>query len=244
MSVQIDAVFFDLDGTLVHDGAGDAVRQTATELARRHGLDADAILTANAEAWRDCWAVQGDKWMRGELPGDALPREIWRLTLAGIGREDAALIDEAALLHVRAEHGTFTLFAETLAVLEALRADGIPLGVITNGPADFQRAKLVAVGIEGLFDVVVASGDIGVLKPSREIFHRALDGLGVAPGRAIHVGDNFAADVVGAVDAGMSAIWINRDADAAPRMDVQHRDIRSLRDVLAEHTQESGILRR
>lgn len=241
---RIDAVFFDLDGTLVHDGAGDAVRQTARELARRHELDADAILAVNADAWRDCWEVEGDKWMRGELPGDALPREIWRLTLAGIGRDDAALIDEAALLHVRAEHGTFTLFAETLSVLEVLRAEGIPLGIITNGPAEFQRAKLVAVGIDGLFDVVVASGDIGVLKPACEIFERALDGLGVAPERAIHVGDNFAADIVGAADAGMSAIWINRDAAIAPRTDIAHRDIRSLRDVLADRTQETGIARR
>lgn len=243
MNNLIDAVFFDLDGTLVHDGAGDAVRQTAQELARRHGLDADAILAANAEVWSGCWAEQGERWMRGELPSDALPREIWRLTLADLGRNDAALLEEAAQLHVRAEQGTFTLFAETLAVLEELRSDGIPLGVITNGPAEFQRAKLVTVGIDGLFDVVVASGDIGVLKPANEIFDRALAGLGVGARRAIHVGDNFAADVVGAADAGMTAVWINRDAAVAPRSDVAHRDIRSLRDVLVERTQKTGILR-
>lgn len=240
----IDAVFFDLDGTLVHDGAGDAVQHTARELARRHGLDAEAILAANTDAWRDCWALQGEKWMRGELPGDALPREIWRLTLSRFGRDDAALVDEAVVLHVRAEHGTFSLFAETLVVLGSLRADGIPLGLITNGPAEFQRAKLVTVGIDGLFDVVVASGDIGVLKPACEIFERALDGLGVAPDRAMHVGDNFAADVVGASDAGMTALWINRDAAPAPRADVPHRDIRSLHEVLVERTKGAGIPRR
>ena len=244
MTTGVDAVFFDLDGTLVHDGAGDAVQHTARELARRHGLDADAILVANTDAWRECWAVQGEKWMRGELPGDALPREIWRSTLSRYGHDDAALVDEAVVLHVRAEHSTFTLFTETLVVLEALRADGIPLGVITNGPAEFQRAKLVTVGIDGLFDVVVASGDIGVLKPACEIFERALDGLGVSADRAIHVGDNFAADVVGAADAGMSAIWINRGAATAPRADIPHRDIRSLSDVLTERTQGAGIPRR
>ncbi|WP_460799186.1 HAD family hydrolase [Microbacterium sp. GXF0217] len=182
--------------------------------------------------------------MRGELAGDALPREIWRLTLAGIGRDDDALLEEAVLLHVGAERGAFSLFAETLAVLEGLRELGIPLGVITNGPAEFQRAKLATVGIDGLFDVVVASGDIGVLKPDREIFALALAGLGVAPGRALHVGDNFAADVVGAADAGLTAVWINRDAAIAPRADVAHRDIRSLRDILVETPQETGIPRR
>ncbi|HWV49086.1 MAG TPA: HAD-IA family hydrolase [Microbacterium sp.] len=244
MNGRFEAVFFDLDGTLVHDGAGDAVRRTAHELARRHGLDADAILVANAEVWSGCWAEQGERWMRGELPGDALPREIWRLTLAAVGQDDAALLDEAAQLHVRAEHGTFALFAETLAVLESLRSDGILLGIITNGPSEFQRAKLATVGIDGLFDVVVASGDIGVLKPAGEIFELAAARLGVAAGRALHIGDNFAADVVGAADAGMTAVWINRDAAVAPRSDVVHRDIRSLRDVLAEEQQETGIPRR
>ncbi|WP_460799185.1 hypothetical protein [Microbacterium sp. GXF0217] len=59
MNEHIDAVFFDLDGTLVHDGAGDAVRQTAQALARRHSLDAEAILASNAEVWSGCWAEQG-----------------------------------------------------------------------------------------------------------------------------------------------------------------------------------------
>jgi len=244
MTERAEAVFFDLDGTLVHDGAGDAVRQTARELARRHGLDADAILAANAEAWSECWAQQGERWMRGELPGDALPREIWRLTLIGFGRDDDSLLDEAVRLHVGAERGTFTLYAETLSVLEGLRSAGIPLGVITNGPAESQRAKLATVGIDGLFDVVVASGDIGVLKPSGAIFELALERLGVTAGRALHVGDNFAADVVGAAAVGMTAVWINRDAAVAPRADVVHRDIRSLRDVLVDGPQETGIPRR
>ncbi|MGW8484411.1 HAD family hydrolase [Microbacterium sp. NPDC055903] len=243
MTAAIDVVFFDLDGTLVHDGAGDAVRQTAAELARRHGLSAAGILGANAEAWRDCWSAQGERWMRGELGDDALPREIWRLTLERFGRSELALVEEAVALHVRAEEGTFTLYEETVDVLEALRGDGVRLGLITNGPARFQRAKLTAVGIEGLFDLVVASGDIGVLKPETRIFRHALDEMGVAAEVAVHVGDNFGADVVGAVDTGMRAVWINRDGAEPPRADVPHVDGRSLRDVLSLLGQRSGIAR-
>lgn len=243
MPDPVDAVFFDLDGTLVRDGAGEAVRRTARALAARHDLSADDILAANEAAWSDCWSEQGERWMRGELEDDALPREIWRLTLERFGRSESELVDEAVVLHVQEERGTFTPFEETREVLDALRAGGVPVGLITNGPAEFQRAKLAEVGIDDSFDLVVASGDIGVLKPEREIFQRALDELDVDAARAVHVGDNFEADVIGAVDAGIRAVWINRDAAPAPRADVPHLDSRSLRDVLALIARGSGARR-
>lgn len=239
MSEPLAALFFDLDGTLVREGAGEAVQRTAVTLAQRHGLSAEGILAANTSAWRDCWADQGERWMRGELSGDALPRDIWQRTLERFGQDDPALVDEAVEIHVREERATFTLFEESLAVLDALRADRMPLGLITNGPAESQRAKLVAAGIDDRFDVVIASGDLGVVKPEPEIFRHALDLLGIRAAQAAHVGDSFTADIVGAASVGMRAVWVNRQADAPPRTDVPHHDCRSLRDVLALVAQES-----
>lgn len=235
------AVFFDLDGTLVRDGAADAVHHTADELAARHGLLAADILAANAAAWRECWSSLGEPWMRGGLSGDALPREIWRLTLERYGQSDPSLVDEAVTLHVDAERLTFAPFPETVEVLDTLKDLGLALGLITNGPSEFQRGKLSAAGIDGYFDLVVASGDIGLLKPAPEVFRRALAGLDVEPDRAIHVGDDFGADVAGAAGAGMAAVWINREAARPPRDDVPHHDGRSLRAVLQLVGRGSGI---
>lgn len=240
MSEHSAAVFFDLDGTLVRDGAGEAVRRTAVALARRHGFSADEILAANASAWPDCWADHGDLWMRGKLEGDALPRDIWQRTLERFGHADQALVDEALERHLREEALTFTLFEESLEVLDTLRAREVPVGLITNGPLESQRAKLVTAGIDARFDVVIASGDLGVVKPDAEIFLHALERLGIRPVDAVHVGDSFAADVVGAAAVGMSAVWINRAGGTAPRGDVPHHDSRSLRDVLALVAQGSG----
>nr|WP_201469267.1 HAD family hydrolase [Microbacterium hydrocarbonoxydans] len=240
MSEHAAAVFFDLDGTLVRDGAAEAVRRTAVALARRHGFSAAEILAANASAWPDCWADHGDLWMRGKLESDALPRDIWQRTLERFGHADPALVDEALETHLREEALTFTLFEESLEVLDVLRAHAVPVGLITNGPFESQRAKLVTAGIDARFDVVIASGDLGVVKPDAEIFHHALEKLGVRAGHAVHVGDSFAADVVGAAGVGMSAVWINRAASIAPRTDVPHHDSRSLRDVLALIAQGSG----
>lgn len=231
--MAVRAVFFDLDDTLVRDGAEEAVRRTARALAARHGFGADDILAANVEAWQQGWASLGDSWMRGRLSDDALPRDIWRRTLERYGQGDRSLVDEAVDLHLSAERVTFTPFEETAEVLDALRARGVAVGLITNGPAQFQRGKLAAAGIRDRFDLVVTSGDLGILKPDVEVFRHALAGLDADAGGAVHVGDDFAADVEGAVRAGMQAVWVNRTGAAPPKVDVPHHDGRSLRDVLA-----------
>jgi FMN phosphatase YigB (HAD superfamily) len=141
MTEPAAVVFFDLDGTLVRDGAGEAVRRTAVALAQRHGLSAEGILAANTSAWRDCWSDHGDRWMRGGLSGDALPRDIWQRTLERFGHADPALVDEAVATHLDEERSTFTLYDETIEVLDALRERRMPLGLITNGPAESQRAR-------------------------------------------------------------------------------------------------------
>jgi len=229
---SIRAVFFDLDDTLVGDGAVDAALLAIGELAARHpDLDTDAMRTANATVWSGCWASQGEQWMRGELEDDALTREVWRRTLSGAGA-GGELVDEAVELHLEAERRTFALFEDSRDVLVELRRRGIPIGLITNGPSAFQREKLRTVGIDGLFDVVVASGDIGVLKPDAEIFRHALDRAGVLSAASLHVGDSFAADVMGAVGAGLSAFWLNRERIAAPPNAPRHVEGESLRTVL------------
>ncbi|MGQ7310618.1 HAD family hydrolase [Microbacterium arabinogalactanolyticum] len=232
MTESIRAVFFDLDDTLVGDGAVDAALLAIGELAARHpDLDTDAMRTANATVWSGCWASQGEQWMRGELEDDALTREVWRRTLSGAGA-GGELVDEAVELHLEAERRTFALFEDSRDVLVELRRRGIPIGLITNGPSAFQREKLRTVGIDGLFDVVVASGDIGVLKPDAEIFRHALDRAGVLPAASLHVGDSFTADVMGAVGAGLSAFWLNRERIAAPPNGPRHVEGDSLRAVL------------
>ncbi len=80
---------------------------------------------------------------------------------------------------------------------------------------------------------MVTSEDLGILKPDVEVFRHALAGLGAEAGGAVHVGDDFAADVEGAARTGMQAVWVNRTGAAPPKVDVPHHDGRSLRDVLA-----------
>jgi putative hydrolase of the HAD superfamily len=85
------------------------------------------------------------------------------------------------------------------------------LAVLTNGPGDVQRVKLRAAGLDRFFTATIASGDIGSGKPDPRIFTTALERLGITANEVIAVGDSIERDVVGAHNAGLRCIWLNRD---------------------------------
>lgn len=85
------------------------------------------------------------------------------------------------------------------------------LGIISNGAHDTAREKLAALGLKELFPEhgVIVSGDVGVSKPSRAIFELALDRFGYKAEEALFIGDSWPADIVGAIESGLSAVWLN-----------------------------------
>jgi HAD superfamily hydrolase (TIGR01509 family) len=96
---------------------------------------------------------------------------------------------------------------DTLAALQKLRRRGLKLAIVTNGPTYWQSRKLEAMGILPFFDAVLISGSEGVEKPDSRIFMRALDRCGVQAAETIFVGDHPAADIHGALAAGLIPVW-------------------------------------
>src|SRR4029079_4405862 len=86
--------------------------------------------------------------------------------------------------------------------LTRARALGLRIVVVSNSDGTAE-AGMVDVGLRPLVDAVVDSQLLGVEKPDRRIFEHALSLAGVAPGAAIHAGDLYAIDVVGAAGAGV-----------------------------------------
>ena len=64
------------------------------------------------------------------------------------------------------------------------------------------------MGILSYFDTLTFSDELGVAKPSRQIFLETLDNLGVQPNETVHVGDHLTPDVLGASRIGMRTIWV------------------------------------
>jgi putative hydrolase of the HAD superfamily len=104
-----------------------------------------------------------------------------------------------------------------LQVLEALRAEGITLGIITNGIASMQMAKVRQLGLEERVDTVVVSQMAGAHKPDPKVFEYALEKIGVGAAQAWHVGDHPLNDVTGAKTSGMRGILYAPDDDNTGR---------------------------
>ncbi len=118
--------------------------------------------------------------------------------------------------------------------LRALSARGIPLGIVSNTgrtPGVVLRRILERHDMLRYFDTVAIaySDEVGFRKPDARIFRRALEALGVSPARALHVGDNPDADVLGAQRAGMRAAhYAFAGAAPSPVADLVVKDLAEL----------------
>jgi len=85
------------------------------------------------------------------------------------------------------------------------------LGAITNGNANIGR-----VGLGHLIEHSVSASEFKIAKPDKLIFHHLVERFGVPASRVLYVGDDPVFDVIGPQNAGLQAIWINRDKIAWP----------------------------
>ena len=100
-------------------------------------------------------------------------------------------------------------FPQAVATVRALRGAGIRVGVLTNGPSDFQRRKLEVSGLGPELDAIAISEELGAAKPEREAFERALALLETRAEETAMVGDSLANDVAGGLAAGLAAVvWM------------------------------------
>lgn len=106
------------------------------------------------------------------------------------------------------------LISNSIEVLEYLYP-GYNLHIITNGFQEIQQKKLQNARIDHYFDVIVNSEMAGVKKPNPGIFMLALEAAKVSPEKALMIGDNLEADILGARAVGIQALHYNAHNDPA-----------------------------
>jgi putative hydrolase of the HAD superfamily len=202
---KVAAVCFDVDATLVD-------YETSTRAGLRELLGTD-------DAWVE-WCALTDQHYAGYLAGHiGFEPMLQQRTKDFFARRGEFLCDGEVVRReerrTAAVRGAWRLFDDALPCLRALRKLGLRLAAITNAAGEHQRAKLGALGLDSAFDAVLISGELGVAKPHRAIFQRACRALGVRPDQTVHVGDQLATDAVGARDAGLHGVWLDRSGCGA-----------------------------
>ncbi len=116
------------------------------------------------------------------------------------------------------------LFDNTIEILEYLNPN-YNLHIITNGFKEVQQGKLYKAKIDHFFDTVTNSEMVGVKKPNPKIFQHALKLANANPEQSVMIGDNYEADILGALNIGLDAICFNYHDE---RLDISIKQVDEL----------------
>lgn len=209
---MIKAVFFDLYNTLAgFDPPREQVQtQAAGELGLR--LERAGIVRGYADADNFMGAQNALGHLSGASPEKRLAffARYEQLILKGAGVD--APLDLAADVWERVKRIPYdlALYGDVLPCLRALRAKGMSLGIISNLEGDL-AALIRRLGLDASLDFIVSSKSAGVPKPHPHIFQSALWRAGVLPSQAVHIGDQYNGDVVGAREVGIYPLLLDRE---------------------------------
>jgi len=204
------AVTFDYWQTLVAERRGEMRAMQIERWAATLAEDGQPRTeTELSDAFAANWAVFEDRWRTNDGPWGAVASVGFvgeRLELAMTDDLRTRLVENFRIVGETAELHTAPGVEECL---HALHDAGCALGIVcdvglTDSPT--LRTRLEGFGLLRYFDAWSFSDETGWFKPAEQAFRPALDGLGVSPEDAAHVGDNERTDVAGAKALGMVAV--------------------------------------
>ena len=188
MAALPDAVVFDNDGLLLDT---ESVWTRAEEdLFERRGLEftpADKLELVGTSA---------------EIAGGILERR-----LGEAGRAEQLLEELNALVVAELEHGVEAMVGAR-ELLERLREQGVPIGLVSNSPLRFVKRSIEIAGFEGLFDVVLSAHEVAAPKPAPDPYLEACRRLGVEPGPSVVALEDSPTGVAAARAAGLTVIGV------------------------------------
>ncbi|KAJ7199721.1 hypothetical protein O6H91_Y497300 [Diphasiastrum complanatum] len=192
---RVRAVFFDLDDTLVltHSATSAAYHALQAFLSTRlhspaaaDAVDGDALVrhfdrSLETQPWDPSNQIDVTEWRAG----------LWSKALQAQGIQDIELARELQTCFDKERLLAFQWAAGVEVIVKNLLAQGVKVGLITNGHMKVQRAKLRACKADELFEIILVGG-------------------GCKPEEAIMIGDNLKTDIQGGLNAGFQGtIWVN-----------------------------------
>lgn len=234
--MTIKAIIFDMDDTLVvEEASAEAAFVAACLLVQEeYGIAPENFNRTVRQKARDLWYASPARqycvdigissweglWARfeGDDPNLQILREwaptyrhqSWSNALVEFGIGDDALADGLSSKFQAERRMRHVVYSDVEPVLEELQ-ESYRLALVSNGAPDLQREKLEGSKLVPYFDVIIVSGEVGIGKPDSRIFATVLERLGVSAEKAVMVGNSLKSDIAGAQQAGIKAIWLNRD---------------------------------
>ena len=224
----IKAISFDVDGTLwdfdsiMRRALGEVLKELESADPEAAGMLDVARMIAIRERVHEELLYKG-------IELNEIRHESIRQALRDIRRPDDELAEHLFGVYVKHRDAGQSLFDDVLPAFQSL--DGsYKLGLLSNGNSYADR-----LGLQGFVSFQVFSQDHGgIEKPDPRLFRIALQESGCRPDELLHVGDSLEYDVAGAVNAGVQAVWLNRNGGQsdAPNGTTEISSLRQLPQLL------------
>ena len=235
---MVRAVFFDFYETLCFHRH--SLEENLERIAKRYGVEVN---------WERCETALESLFAGTSVPDPTTDYSLLEVLITVMQRECEFIKEVGIEKHVeqiawellQSGHYVFaansiTLYDDAIPTLQHLRDAGFKLAIVSNWdtPLDPLTERL---GIAEYFDAIVASHDARVRseKPDPHIFNYALTAVGVSAAEAVHVGDTYGADIVGAQGVGIRPILLDRDGTQAGRWDETIECLSELPEMLIPH---------
>lgn len=207
---HIKHIFFDLDHTLWDFEANSNIAFETIFKKYDVGIDLQKFLNYYKGINQSYWKLyRNEKISKEELRVGRL-----RDTFVKINQKfDYELIDNLSVEYIEVLPNSNLLFDGTHEILKHLYPK-YKLHIITNGFSEVQYKKMDNSGLSKYFDKIITSEDAGVKKPNSKIFKYALEMANATSSESIMIGDNWEADIMGALDNGLDAIYFNFDRNS------------------------------
>lgn len=206
---NIQHVFFDLDHTLWDFEKNSDL--TFKKVFKKQNINTDlntfleVYRPINLEYWR---LYRDEKVSKKELRYGRLKKAFDSINYT-ISDD---LIDTIAIEYIEFLPDFNHLFEGTFEILEYLK-DKYQLHIITNGFQEIQHKKMNSSKLLPYFNAIITSESVGVKKPNPKVFYHALKVAKASQDNSIMIGDSLEADIFGAINIGMPAIYCNFNND-------------------------------
>ena len=218
ISFDADGTLWDFEGVMRH-----ALECALAELRRLIPSAPDSLSIETLIAIRD--QVAEEQKGRG-LTHEVIRLEAFKHTLQFINHPDDELAVHLNTLYLKHRFEDIMLFDDVLPTLDALQG-GYMMGLLSNGNTYPERC-----GLEGYFQFVVFAQDYGIQKPDPRLFEIAIERAACTKHHLLHVGDSFQNDVIGAKQAGIKSVWLNRQREDKETKEQPDFEISSLSELI------------
>ena len=226
---MIKAVLFDLDDT-IYDHSH-SLRTGLNSVKEKYDCFKSCSLDdLIREHLRLLDIIHKTQVLTGELSVKEAREERFRIAFENFGCKSSKKLAEEAAEYYRINYESSRKLVDGSYELLSELKKKIKIGIVSNNLVSQQDDKIKYFGLAKFIDTLVVSETAGFIKPDAEIFEIALKELDVNTSEAVMIGDAWEEDIIGAHNAGISAIWFNRKNKMVPAENIA-KEIKSLSPV-------------